>query len=149
MRQLTEESLAEALVICSTETCVNVGVVFKSESMKQVFAQDLEREVCDGRIPSALYLFNIYQLWFESASNISILSVNSNQLRGRRFDILLYDEQLSVDELKELSHYERPKAKKRDSLSKHFQWDFGVVSEEKIESPELDDFLGDFNINKT
>lgn len=149
MRKLTSETLAEVLAICSTEPCVNVGIVFPSEQRTKQFAHDLEKEVFDGKIPSALYLFDICELWFQSASNISMISLRGTKWRGRRYDIMLYDEELNDDALDEIGQYERPINMKKDSLSRHFQWSFGTIADEDIEAPELDEFLGDFLINKT
>ena len=150
MRKLTAETLSEVLAACSIEPCVHVGIVFPTEQKKNQFAHDLEKEVRNRRIPSALYLFDIYELWFESASNISIMSANEAKMRGRRYDIILYDEELNDDKLEEIGYQERPIEMKRRSLSKYFQWSFGTISEdETLESHELDEFLGDFIVNKT
>lgn len=148
MRKLTTETLAEALAICSVEPCVNVGIVFPTEERAKQFACDLEREVRDGKIPSALYLFDICELWFQSASNISMISVHSRKWRGRRYDIILYDEELNDDQLEAVGNFERPINMKKDALSKHFQWNFGTIADEDISAPELDEFLGDFLVNK-
>lgn len=148
MRKLTEETLAEALAVCCAKPCVNVGIVFPSEDRKTKFARELEKEVRGGQVPSALYLFDINELWFESASNISMISAHSARRKGRKYDIILYDEQVSDDVLEELGYCERPTPMKRDSLSKYFQWSFGAVDEEKAESPELDEFLGNFRVNE-
>lgn len=150
MRKLTAETLAEVLAVCSTEPCVHVGIVFPTEQKKSQFAHHLEKEVRDGKLPSALYLFDIYELWFESASNISILSANKSKMRGHRYDIILYDEEVNDDKLEEIGYCERPIELKRSALSKYFKWSFGSISEdETVESPELDEFLGDFFVNKT
>lgn len=150
MRKLTLDTLADVLTVCTVEPCVRVGIVFPTEAKKNQFARDLEKEVADGNVPSALYLFDIYELYFESASKISMVSANSANWRGRQYDIILYDEQVSDDSLEAIGYHERPIGMKRNSLSKYSQWSFGTVYDEDVivESPELDAFLDEFCVHK-
>lgn len=148
MRKLTADNLQDILLACHTSDCMQIGIAFSTHERLHDFAMAMRNEIDGEGAPCMFYargtkhFRDIDTVWFESGSNIRLFDVDDPwEMRGRRFDLVLYDDDIKEELLEALKYCERPN---HNYLFKRMHQ---YVPEDKFENEDtkaLDDFLNEF-----
>lgn len=148
MRKLTAYELSDVLSACFRGTCIQVGIAFSTHERLHDFAMAMRNEIDGKGAPCMFYargtktFKDIDTVWFDNGSNIRLFDVSDPwEMRGRRYDLVLYDEAISEDLLEALRYCERPNA------AYFLKQAHNYIPVDKVEAEDqkaLDDFLNEF-----
>lgn len=148
MRKLTAGNLQDVLYACYSSKCMQIGIAFSTHKRLHDFAMSMRNEIEGEGAPCMFYargtqnFRDIDTVWFDSGSNIRLFDVGDPwEMKGRRFDLVLYDEDISEELLEALGYCERSNA------SYLFKRMHQYVPEDKFENEDskaLDEFLNEF-----
>ena len=104
MRKLTAYELSDVLSACFRGTCIQVGIAFATHERLHDFAMAMRNEIDGKGAPCMFYargtktFRDIDTVWFDNGSNIRLFDVSDPwEMRGRRYDLVLYDEEIIED----------------------------------------------------
>lgn len=148
MRKLNSDNLSDVLFTCAGCQCTQIGVAFSSHERLHDFAMAMRKEIEGIGAPCMFYargtknFKDVDTIWFDSGSNIRLFDVSDPwEMRGRRYDLVLYDEDIDEELIAALKYCERSDCAyhlKRAHAYTHVDW------AEDDDSKELDDFLNEF-----
>lgn len=148
MRKLIASNLQDALCTCYSSECMEIGIAFSTHKRLHDFAMSMRNEIDGEGAPCMFYargtqnFRDIDTVWFESGSNIRLFDIGDPwEMRGCRFDLVLYDEDISEELLGALRYCERP------NHAYLFKRMHQYVPEDRFENEDteaLDDFLNEF-----
>lgn len=90
MKELTGESFAEMLTLCSQHSNFKVGIVFDEKKVMNSFITDIKEF---GEIPGVLqmmYSSGYALLKFYNGSSVEIILSRANSVRGRKYNQVLF-----------------------------------------------------------
>ena len=164
MKELTGESFAEMLTLCSQHSNFKVGIVFDKKQVMEEFITDI-KEI--GEIPgvSRMRHSSGYALLeFYNGSSVEIIPSRTDLIRGRKYNQVLFHfvREMTEDARNELrattiSYVTDETKTATDAVL--FATKFGMMNEvskikdelrqmEDDTSEELDNFLGEFKVSE-
>lgn len=148
MRKLNSDNLSDVLCACAGSQCLQIGVAFSNHERLHDFAMAMRKEVEEIGAPCMFFargiknFKDIDSIWFDSGSNIRLFDVSDPwEMRGRRYDLVLYDEDINEELIEALQYCER------HNCSYYLKRAHKYVPVDQIkdeDSKELDDFLNEF-----
>lgn len=153
MKELTSESFAEMLTLCSQHSNFKVGIVFDKKQVMEEFITDI-KEI--GEIPgvSRMRRFSGYVLLeFYNGSSVEIIPSRTDLIRGRKYNQVLFHF------VREMTEDTRNELRVTTISAVLFATKFGMMNEvskikdelrqmEDDTSEELDNFLGEFKVSE-
>ena len=164
MKELTSESFAEMLTLCSQHSNFKVGIVFDKKQVMEEFITDI-KEI--GEIPGVSRMRHSSGhalLEFYNGSSVEIIPNRADSIRGRKYNQVLFHfvREMTEDVRNELrsttiSYVTDETKAATDAVL--FATRFGMMNEiskikdelKQIEddtSEELDNFLGEFKVSE-
>ena len=164
MKELTGESFAEMLTLCSQHSNFKVGIVFDKKQVMEEFITDI-KEI--GEIPGVLRMRHssgYALLEFYNGSSVEIIPNRADSIRGRKYNQVLFHfvREMTEDARNELrattiSYVTDETKTATDAVL--FATKFGMMNEvskikdelrqmEDNTSEELDNFLGEFKVSE-
>ena len=164
MKELTSESFAEMLTLCSQHSNFKVGIVFDKKQVMEEFITDI-KEI--GEIPGVSrmrYSSGYALLELYNGSSVEIILSRANSVRGRKYNQVLFHfvREMTEDVRNELrsatiSYVTDETKMATDAVL--FATKFGMMNEvskikdelrqmEDDTSEELDNFLGEFKVSE-
>lgn len=148
MKILNEHELQDVMSACFRGRFIQVGVAFSNHERLHDFATAMRNEIDGKGAPCMFYargtknFKDIDTIWFDGGSNIRLFDVSDPwEMRGRRYDVVLYDEEISDELLAALKYCERSNS--AYYIKQAYQY-IPVDKAEDVDSKELDDFLNEF-----
>lgn len=164
MKELTSESFAEMLTLCSQHSNFKVGIVFDKKKVMEEFITDIKEigeipGVSQMRYSSGYALLKLY-----NGSSVEIILSRANSVRGRKYNQVLFHfvREMTEDVRNELrsatiSYVTDETKAAADAVL--FAAKFGMMNEvskikdelrqmEDDTSEELDNFLGEFKVSE-
>ena len=164
MKELTSESFAEMLTLCSQHSNFKVGIVFDKKQVMEEFITDI-KEI--GEIPgvSRMRRFSGYVLLeFYNGSSVEITTSRTDLIRGRKYNQVLFHfvKEMTGDMDARLRSAIISYTTNEENVAKDavlFAAKFGMMNEvskikdelrqmEDDTSEELDNFLGEFKVSE-
>lgn len=164
MKELTGESFAEMLTLCSQHSHFKVGIIFDKRHIMSEFLADIKEIGSIPGISKSRVNKDYGRFEFYNGSIIEVLPCRAEELRERRFNQVLYH---FVDDMTEdirntirvstVSYVTDEENAAKDAVL--FAAKFGVMNEvskikdelrqvEDDTSEELDNFLGEFKVSE-
>lgn len=147
MFELTAESVANAMLSCYNHFNRRVGIAFASHTKMYDFAISLQRLQREGLVPATHYKRGIDEIFFDTGSSIRMFDAsNPRNVYGRRFDSVLYDQEIQEEDIKiHLASCEIGHSSIEFKNGEYIR----VKPEMEIDNQPLDDFLNGFSVIKT
>ena len=164
MKELTGESFAEMLTLCSQHSHFKVGIIFDKRHIMSEFLADIKEIGSIPGISKSRVNKDYGRFEFYNGSIIEVLPCRAEELRERRFNQVLYH---FVDDMTEdirntirvstVSYVTDEENAAKDAVL--FAAKFGMMNEvskikdelrqmEDDTSEELDNFLGEFKVSE-
>lgn len=144
MIELTEESVADAMVSCYGTFNLKIGIAFSTHKEMYDFAMALQMLWRDGQVPSTHYKRGIDEIWFDTGSSIRMFDVSEpSNLYGYRFDRVVYDAEIKDEDV--LEHLRSCEVHPASYWLKR-QKSSCKSDEMEIDTQPIDDFLNGFKV---